>query len=444
MTSLSLRTLGALGFAAVVLLTACPGAPEDSSLTTFTGNTDLGDGDGDAETSDSGDGDGDGDPGTSCGDGVVDAGEQCDLGPQNSESGQCTPDCQIAACGDGYLYADYEECDDGNSDDTDACVSGCKLATCGDGFLQAGVEMCDDGNDDEADGCNSMCLPGTCGDGVVQDGEQCDDGNADTTDACPACQLAYCGDGYTQAEVEECDDGNDLSTDGCLPVFCTLNVCGDGNVNEGVEECDDGNDLDNDACTAACAVAYCGDGIKQDGVEECDDGNAVDDDFCTNDCVSLLWWAEGPQVNVPVDMLGGWELCWSGTYGNNSPGLTNTILGQQCTGAKLLEACRPVGANTFTLLAMGDRADVLFDVGNQNAGKHEANGVAWYYSSGWSMGFAKAGDTVSRNSCDTANVNPEQRMCWHTSGDSITSGYRCGTTFLNGNNSWERLIYQAD
>ncbi len=28
--------------------------------------------------------------------------------------------------------------------------------------------------------------------------------------------------------------------------------------------------------------------------------------------------------------------------------------------------------------------------------------------------------------------------------NSITSGYRCGSTFLNGNNSWERVIMQAD
>src|SRR5262245_42131625 len=38
---------------------------------------------------------------TNCGNGVVEAGEQCDLGGNNSPSGQCTPECLIAACGDG-------------------------------------------------------------------------------------------------------------------------------------------------------------------------------------------------------------------------------------------------------------------------------------------------------------------------------------------------------
>ena len=70
------------------------------------------------------------------------------------------------------------------------------------------------------------------------------------------------------------------------------------------------------------------------------------------------------------------------------------------------------GAETFTALAMGEREDVLFDVGNQNQGKHEANGVAWYYSNSYSMGFARGGDPVTRQSCDTNNQNPSERMCW--------------------------------
>ena len=97
------------------------------------------------------------------------------------------------------------------------------------------------------------------------------------------------------------------------------------------------------------------------------------------------------------------------------------------------------------MLAAGMRADVLFDVGNQNAGKHEANGVAWYYSDSYSWGFARGGDTVSRNSCDTANTNPQDRLCWHTSAGNINGGYRCGaTTGLNNNAQWERLIFTSN
>lgn len=404
----------------------------------------LGAADGEPSTDDGSD-DGGGEPDPVCGDAVIDIGEECDLGLENTDTGLCTLSCRIAACGDALVYEGFEECDDGNLEDTDDCITGCIAAVCGDGYVQAGVEMCDDGNADDTDGCTTACMTGTCGDGIVQDGEQCDDANTDTTDQCPACQLAFCGDGFKQLGVEACDDGNLETNDACTSPFCEPNICGDGIVWQGVEQCDDGNTDGHDACTMACTVAFCGDGVKQAGVEECDDGNDVDNDLCTNDCISQLWFVPGPQTNVPVDQLAGWQQCWKGLYSSSAAGLTNTILGQQCTGSKLLEACRPVGANVFTVLAMGERADVLFDVGQQVNGKHEANGVAWYFSKNYSMGFARAGDAVSRNSCDTANINPDQRMCWHTGGDSILGGWRCGSFIgLNANASWERLIYQAD
>lgn len=121
----------------------------------------------------------------------------------------------------------------------------------------------------------------------------------------------------------------------------------------------------------------------------------------------------------------------------------DTNFGQDCTGSKLLEACRPVGAESFTLLAMANRDDVLFDVGSENV-THKANGVGWYFSHGWSMGFADAGDSVERNSCDVLDVDAESRLCWHTS-DWIDVGWRCGTTTdLNEGYDWERVIFQAD
>ncbi|HLT35959.1 MAG TPA: DUF4215 domain-containing protein [Enhygromyxa sp.] len=260
---------------------ACTQAPNsDDGFTSF-----ADDDEGNDETT--GDGDGDG----SCGDGIVDPGEECDLGPENSDSGACTGSCTLAVCGDGVVYEQFEECDDGNASNTDDCVQDCKLATCGDGFTRVGVEACDDGNDDQTDGCTTACEPSTCGDGVVQGSEQCDDGNLDDTDACPStCLLAFCGDGFVQAGVEECDDGNQASDDTCLAVFCVPATCGDGHIQTGVEECDDGNLEDDDLCPTSCTEAYCGDGFAQAGVEECDDGNDDDDDFCKLDCSSNGWF----------------------------------------------------------------------------------------------------------------------------------------------------------
>jgi cysteine-rich repeat protein len=154
-------------------------------------------------------------PPVECGNGHVEAGEECDDG-NTDDTDACTNACHDAACGDGITYVGVEECDDGNSDDTDACTNACHNAACGDGVVQAGVEQCDDGNTDNGDGCDSNCTATGCGNGIVTDGEECDDGNTNDTDACTnACHNAECGDGIVRAGVEQCDDGNVLSGDGC-------------------------------------------------------------------------------------------------------------------------------------------------------------------------------------------------------------------------------------
>jgi cysteine-rich repeat protein len=299
----------ALGFTCLLVaptLAACSeGGSDEGGFSTFT--TAPGDGDGDPGETGDGDGDGDGDPGdgdgdlANCGDSIVDAGEQCDLGPQNSDAGQCTTACQIASCGDGLVYEGFEECDDANPVNTDDCISDCKLAVCGDAYTQAGVEACDDGNDDETDGCTSSCVTGVCGDGILQMGEQCDDANMDTSDDCPACQLAFCGDGYIQAGIEVCDDGNLETTDGCISPLCVPATCGDGYLWAGMETCDDGNVEDADACPTSCAPSYCGDGFTWAGMEECDDGNDDEMDGCTSMCEALyveFMFTDTPQDDI--------------------------------------------------------------------------------------------------------------------------------------------------
>ena len=98
-----------------------------------------------------------------CGDGIVqgELGEQCD-GPLSVQGMpfSCGPDCRIVSrfCGDGKLDAG-EECDDGpaNSDARDAaCRTNCSRQRCGDGILDAGEE-CDDGNLYAGDGCDRLC-----------------------------------------------------------------------------------------------------------------------------------------------------------------------------------------------------------------------------------------------------------------------------------------------
>jgi cysteine-rich repeat protein len=165
-----------------------------------------------------------------CGDGQLNAGEQCDDGPANADDGACTSTCRLAVCGDGLLHEGVEQCDDCNQFNTDACVDDCVPASCGDGHLGPG-EGCDDGNQSDDDGCPADCSGGGCGDGFVEVGEACDDGNGDDTDDCLGnCQPASCGDGHVHVGVEQCDDGNLKEGDMCSNA-CNFTGCFDGSKN---------------------------------------------------------------------------------------------------------------------------------------------------------------------------------------------------------------------
>jgi hypothetical protein len=88
----------------------------------------------------------------------------------------------LSGCGDGVVDAD-EQCDDGlaGNDDTQFCTDNCTLNLCGDGKLFVGWELCDEG-EANSDAYGSLC------------GEQCEPG-------------ARCGDHQLQPEYETCDLG---------------------------------------------------------------------------------------------------------------------------------------------------------------------------------------------------------------------------------------------
>lgn len=105
-----------------------------------------------------------------CGDGVINGGEACDDGANNSDlrPNACRTDCRRAYCGDGVVDRG-EQCDDsmGNFlDRPNGCRKDCTLPRCGDGVVDNGTryspnmtftEQCDDGNRDNTDGCNTLC-----------------------------------------------------------------------------------------------------------------------------------------------------------------------------------------------------------------------------------------------------------------------------------------------
>jgi hypothetical protein len=120
-----------------------------------------------------------------CGNGELEAGEQCDDGSENSDTAPdaCRSDCRSAYCGDG-VQDSAEQCDEGtaNSDAApNACRTNCQAPSCGDGVVDPSPdptlhEECDDGpeNSDTAPGaCRSDCHAAACGDGILDPGQHC-------------------------------------------------------------------------------------------------------------------------------------------------------------------------------------------------------------------------------------------------------------------------------
>ncbi|MEM1333922.1 MAG: DUF4215 domain-containing protein, partial [Actinomycetota bacterium] len=177
----------------------------------------------------------------------------------NDPIGAYTIDMTPIVCGDGIIEAD-EDCDDGNALAMDGCSdtcevesgfictgtgpSTCRAAVCGDGVIEADEE-CDDSNALAMDGCSDSCAveypfectgePSVCTstcDGTLDVGEFCDDGNMVTGDGCDmclveagflcrstGCERTSCGNSTVELG-ETCDDGNTVSGDGC-------NLCAD-------------------------------------------------------------------------------------------------------------------------------------------------------------------------------------------------------------------------
>jgi len=100
-------------------------------------------------------------------------------------------------CGDGVVNAG-EECDDGNLVSGDGCDENCTLTACGNGIHTPGTgEQCDDGNVTAGDCCSASCAyeaPGTaCDDGATCSiVDACDGAGACVGDAVPdpLCQSA--------------------------------------------------------------------------------------------------------------------------------------------------------------------------------------------------------------------------------------------------------------
>ena len=336
-------------------------------------------------------------------------------------------------------------CSDGVDNDDDGIIDfprepGCDAAGDNDEADPPFPKQCADGRDNDNNGridwpddpgCRFAAdvreqLVGTppkrCADGVDND----DDGLVDLSDT--GCQNAQDDDESDIFENNHCSDGIDNDEDGLVDW------------------------PEDDGCAAQgaqCEQAGHGlcDGVCQDLLVDpnhcgrcgrvCDDGVECIDGFCGG-----LYTFEGIRQNIPDDELGGWAVCHNDLYGDRNTQV-QTIL-NDCTGEFIMYGCRPVGAANWQLIAMGERDQVFLNTGDRNNNLTNHNGVDWYFSSGYSIGFVGPGTGVSRNSCDTARQSPELRLCWHTSGGRLNGGYRCGArTGLNGSRDYERRIWTS-
>lgn len=153
------------------------------------------------------------------------------------------------------------------------------------------------------------------------------------------------------------------------------------------------------------------------------------------------YYPSGPQKNVPVSTVtdGGWKQCAVKTMaepvGTNAEKILDT-----CTGDYLLLAGRETGSDTLLLLAAAPRSEAIASTGYDST--RLVNGSEWYFQSGYSWGFAGAGDSVSRSSCDTASDNGDLRLCLHTL--QYVGGWRIGTIDnLNDSTDYEVVAYEA-
>jgi cysteine-rich repeat protein len=235
-----------------------------------------------------------------CGNGVTEPGEDCDLGASNGVPGSgcdadCTwscvdpatdcaaaPACHQQSCNNSHVCTPIADpTQDGMPCGTDlVCNNGACVvadAECGNGVVELG-EDCDFGlSNGPGTGCESNCLFSCT---ILPD--SCDDGNpCNGTEVCTMIQVNG-ADGQKCTSTAAPSPGTACGTNQiCLNQLCVASTCGDGYVDaDRGETCEPPN---TPTCDALCHTIACGDGIRA-GTEQCDDGNLVNLDGCSATC----------------------------------------------------------------------------------------------------------------------------------------------------------------
>ena len=173
---------------------------------------------------------------------------------------------------------------------------------------------------------------------------------------------------------------------------------------------------------------------------------------CASQAHAQTYYPTGPQKNVALSTVigGGWSICSQTTYVTQLDAYP-AACPQAGASDKVMLACRQTGSDTIQLLAAAPASDVLTETGDTRTATHNANGSEWYYDTtdgggDYAIGFAKGGDSVDNNSCDTSTAGAnDERLCFHMYETLDGGGYRCGADRnLNSSGAFERLYLMSD
>ncbi|MFA6039205.1 MAG: DUF4215 domain-containing protein [Candidatus Peribacteraceae bacterium] len=261
-----------------------------------------------------------------CGNGRLDAGEQCDTASFNGTN-NCSTTCQYLTCGDSIISAHLGEqcepivqkamvydmqtglwreetrysapacgisCTTPVCDEDGRCIGGCKkriLPACS--STSSSPKSSSSSTAKAASSTSSSSLHAAASSAKSSSAASSAKASSASSKSSAASSVppplaTMCGNGIVE-KGEQCDDGqrNSATRPDACRLDCLLPFCGDGVKDYRTaqrEECDDENNANEDNCTNACKIARCGDGVVQTGKEQCDDGNVVNDDTCSNDC----------------------------------------------------------------------------------------------------------------------------------------------------------------
>ena len=308
-----------------------------------------------------------------CGDGIVDVGEECDSTIPATESCQsrgyyggtlrCSESCTFdltecvaaGSCNDGVLQQD-EACD-GEHLDSKTC------ATASEGQYASGTLACDSLCQFDFSGCTVA----TCGNNTIEPGEECEGFDLNNT---------TCADlGYHRGTLA-CGDDCHFDLVGCEG----FGRCGDAQINKPYEECE---------------------GINHDGLACEDFGYYGGELYCTDQCQFDLNQCEGE--------------CGDGVLQTGLPGM------ESCDGAELGGAtCESLGyyggSLTCTVQCSLDTTDCATfgrcGDGTVDGGQEDCDGASFGGATCESMGYY--GGTLACTG-----------QCGFDTTDCVTYGY-CG------------------